>query len=498
MELGDIQTIISKAFEQVKTDQIVPLLNWLDGEISKYRISGLVSTPIQSVLTPKINNGQRFLCTCGRSFSAEINIRETTNVETSSPPATPMLSLKTDLKYQQHSQEPISKRSRMLMIEPSTSLIPTTTITTLADRSTMITNWQTPNLKTYEDSPELMTVESNRGESDIELSSDESRCLEDIDAVLSPDKNGVSNFIYSSSLWPTSLSPSTNSCLPYQTHNHEDHRQHHHHHHQQQQQQMITLKPVSNEPLSPTPGLMHDGDSNKTVVAIHRRPMLVAFTDPEASSPTGPTQFKCTQCHETFDSLLLGQEHANNGMCSSDATVNVFENSDSHLSPTTTSLFEPLQDNLDEVLNTRVDSKAACPICNKVFSSVHTMIRHKTSIHDRQVRYGCNICGRFFFRKDKLTSHMVYHQDFDTYVCCFCSVGCKSRMLMRQHLKRDHVISGEDTCFNDILNRCQVKKSLNLETNMSVAYGNDRQITSLKRNLNAISAESDIKQTASN
>ncbi len=74
---------------------------------------------------------------------------------------------------------------------------------------------------------------------------------------------------------------------------------------------------------------------------------------------------------------------------------------------------------------------------NKVFSSVHTMIRHKTSIHDRQVRYGCNICGRFFFRKDKLTSHMVYHQDFDTYICCFCTIGCKSRMLMRQHLKRE-------------------------------------------------------------
>jgi hypothetical protein len=51
--------------------------------------------------------------------------------------------------------------------------------------------------------------------------------------------------------------------------------------------------------------------------------MLVAFTDPRACSPTGPTHFKCTQCHETFDSLLLGQEHANNGMCQSDATVNV-------------------------------------------------------------------------------------------------------------------------------------------------------------------------------
>ncbi len=60
------------------------------------------------------------------------------------------------------------------------------------------------------------------------------------------------------------------------------------------------------------------------------------------------------------------------------------------------------------------------------------------------------------------------------------------------------MISNEDTCFNDILNRCQAKKSLNLEANMSVAYGTDRQITSLKRSINTISVESDIKQMASN
>ncbi|CAF2739733.1 unnamed protein product [Rotaria sp. Silwood2] len=344
MELEELQILISKAIEQTKPDQIVPLMNWLDGEVSKYRMAGLLSTPIQSVMTPKINNGQRFVCTCGRSFAAEITICETTNVETSSPPATPMFSFKNDLKHQQHSQESISKRSRILMMEPPTSVIPTTTTSTmtasiLADRltsSAMITNWQITNLKTYENSPELMTGESNRGESDIELSSDESRCLEDIDAVLSPDKTTVSNFIYSSSLWPPS--PSTNGCLSYSIHNHEDHRQHH-------QQQTLTLKPVINEPLSPVPALIHDGDSGKTVATIHRRPMLVAFTDPDACSPTGPTHFKCTQCHETFDSLLLGQEHANNGMCTSDTTVNVLDNSDSHVSPTTP-LFDSLQENV--------------------------------------------------------------------------------------------------------------------------------------------------------
>jgi hypothetical protein len=70
-----------------------------------------------------------------------------------------MLSLKTDMKHQQHTQEQNSKRSRMLIIDPPTSVIPTTTITSLTDRinsSTMMTNWQTTNLKTYEDSPGLI------------------------------------------------------------------------------------------------------------------------------------------------------------------------------------------------------------------------------------------------------------------------------------------------------------------------------------------------------
>jgi hypothetical protein len=40
MEFGDIQALISKAIEQTKSDQFVSLINWLDGEISKYRNSG--------------------------------------------------------------------------------------------------------------------------------------------------------------------------------------------------------------------------------------------------------------------------------------------------------------------------------------------------------------------------------------------------------------------------------------------------------------------------
>ena len=159
-----------------------------------------------------------------------------------------------------------------------------------------------------------MTVESTRAESDIELSSDESRCLEDIDNVLSPDKTVMSNYMYATDLWPTaSLTPTTNTHLNSSDPNSDD----------DPQQHMITLKPVSNEPVSPLPALVHDLDGGKPVATIHRRPMLIAYTDSDACSPTRPTHFKCTQCHETFDSLLLGQEHANNGMCSSDTTIHV-------------------------------------------------------------------------------------------------------------------------------------------------------------------------------
>lgn len=35
MGFDDIQSIISKTFEKVKSDEIFPLINWLDGPTSK-------------------------------------------------------------------------------------------------------------------------------------------------------------------------------------------------------------------------------------------------------------------------------------------------------------------------------------------------------------------------------------------------------------------------------------------------------------------------------
>jgi hypothetical protein len=73
-----------------------------------------------------------------RLFATEKTIGETTHIETSSPPATRMLLLKTDLKHQQNSQKSISKRPRILTIEPTT--ITTTTLIDRLNQSTMVIN----------------------------------------------------------------------------------------------------------------------------------------------------------------------------------------------------------------------------------------------------------------------------------------------------------------------------------------------------------------------
>jgi predicted metal-dependent HD superfamily phosphohydrolase len=55
------------------------------------------------------------------------------------------------------------------------------------------------------------------------------------------------------------------------------------------------------------------------------------------------------------------------------------------------------------------------------------------------------------------------------------------------------MISSDDSRLNEILSRCQVKKTLNLETNISVAYAtDDRAMHTSKRTINT---DMDMKQS---
>ena len=174
----------------------------------------------------------------------------------------------------------------------------------------------------------MLTTESGRVESDIELSSDGSRCLDEIDGVLSPGNGHASNFIYPNAMWNGTLSPSMTSCLSsYATNHQEDFRQHQqhpqNHHHQQQERQIGILKSTISEPASPTNILLPDEQHSKTLSVMYRQPILISVTHASGCVDSGPTHYKCAQCDETFDSLLMTQEHVNNGVCNGESTCNV-------------------------------------------------------------------------------------------------------------------------------------------------------------------------------
>ena len=116
-------------------------------------------------------------------------------------------------------------------------------------------------------------------------------------------------------------------------------------------------------------------------------------------------------------------------------------------------------------------SKIKCPVCAKPYSSNHTMLRHKMSIHDKQIKYCCKICDRSFFRKDKLVTHISNHQDFDTYVCVFCECKLKSKQILKTHLKKDHSLNGDESNYNELILKCQLKETIDIDSNMVINYG---------------------------
>ena len=50
-----------------------------------------------------------------------------------------------------------------------------------------------------------------------------------------------------------------------------------------------------------------------------------------------------------------------------------------------------------------------CNICNKTFTFNWTLNRHKQSVHQKLHNYKCDICARWFSRKDYLAVHLSVH-----------------------------------------------------------------------------------------
>ena len=225
----------------------------------------------------------------------------------------------------------------------------------------------------------------------------------------------------------------------------------------------------------------------------------------ETQSTVSSQLFECSLCHKKYDNIQNAgkhilkcnqqqQQHLSTSLStSSSSSIDKDENNnnnnnnnevlaqpqdsddddedDDDIDEPTTITTVPIQ--TPKQLQQNDFSKIKCPICSKPYSSNHTMLRHKMSIHDKLIKYCCKICDRSFFRKDKLATHISNHQDFDTYVCFICESKLKSKQVLKTHFKKDHNLNGDEANYNELILKCQLKETIDIDSNMIVNYGDD-------------------------
>lgn len=75
-----------------------------------------------------------------------------------------------------------------------------------------------------------------------------------------------------------------------------------------------------------------------------------------------------------------------------------------------------------------------CQDCNKVFKSHSNLQQHRLVHTERSREFSCHVCGKMFFTKGTLCTHMNTHEDMKPYKCEFCPMAFRARGNLQSHI----------------------------------------------------------------
>ena len=77
--------------------------------------------------------------------------------------------------------------------------------------------------------------------------------------------------------------------------------------------------------------------------------------------------------------------------------------------------------------------------CNKAFTQLVGLQRHKRSVHERVRAYKCDQCDYSCAQKGDLRQHqLAVHEQQKPHACQHCTYKCVRLSLLRQHCKSMH------------------------------------------------------------
>lgn len=80
------------------------------------------------------------------------------------------------------------------------------------------------------------------------------------------------------------------------------------------------------------------------------------------------------------------------------------------------------------------DCDLKCEHCNKEFKSRSNLQQHKLVHTERSRDFSCHVCGKMFFTKGTLSTHMGTHEDTKPFKCEYCPMAFRARGNLQSHI----------------------------------------------------------------
>lgn len=75
-----------------------------------------------------------------------------------------------------------------------------------------------------------------------------------------------------------------------------------------------------------------------------------------------------------------------------------------------------------------------CKDCNKEFKSRSNLQQHRLVHTERSREFSCHVCGKMFFTKGTLSTHMNTHDEMKPFKCEFCPLAFRARGNLQSHI----------------------------------------------------------------
>ncbi|XP_026488755.2 gastrula zinc finger protein XlCGF26.1-like [Vanessa tameamea] len=149
---------------------------------------------------------------------------------------------------------------------------------------------------------------------------------------------------------------------------------------------------------------------------------------------------RCHYCDESVNEELLPshiQDHFQKNQVSCNMCGEILKNNES------------LQKHLGEYNSTKVKRKPrrkrgtpltiedlTCKLCKKVYKNPNSLRDHmKIHTNDRKRNYTCDRCGKMFYNKGTLTSHIMAHDQVRPHICRICNKSFLFPNMLRRHVE---------------------------------------------------------------